>query len=162
MKKKLLTLFAFLSVVLFAFFLQFGSTDSFATSWRAFSNEHGTHMYWYGTPNDPKEYIADQQEYASLWMEVNELAKKEFEEKYPSRESNEWVTETYESRGGSWGPKLLEHYANNRLHGLTEGYDSSGETLFKDEYQTGKRVRHKTYDPGTKWKLPNRLSHWFD
>lgn len=124
--------------------------------------KHGAHTYWYGTPNDPKEYIADQQVYASLWMEVNELAKKEFEEKYPSRESNEWVTETYVNRGGSWGPKLLEHYANNRLHGLTEGYDRSGETLFEDEYQTGKRVRHKTYDPGTKWKLPNRLSNWFD
>mgnify|MGYP001157016346 CR=1 FL=1 len=90
------------------------------------------------------------------------IEKKKFEEKHPSRESNEWVIESYVSRGGSLGPKLLEHYANNRLHGLTEGFDRSGETLFEDEYRTGKRVRHKTYDPGTKWKLPNRLSTWFD
>ena len=43
----------------------------------------------------------------------------------------------------------MENYDNNRRHGLLEGYDKKGEIILKDEYQTGKHVRHKTYDPGT-------------
>ena len=68
--------------------------------------------------------------------------------------------EKYLSKGGGIAPKKLEHYENNRLHGACEGYDKRGETLFKDEYDEGKRIKHKTYDPGTKWKVPNGLSNW--
>ena len=75
------------------------------------------------------------------------MAKEKYGKNYPSAETKDWATETYESRGGSWDPKLLENYDNNRRHDLLEGYDKKVEIILKDEYQTGKRVRHKTYDP---------------
>ena len=123
---------------------------------------HGTHMHWYGKPVDPKEFVPNPDGYASLWTEVNDLAKQKFEGEYPSLESNEWVVETYKDKGGSWGRKSLENYDNNRLHGLNEGYAVTGEAIFKDEYQTGKRIKHKSFDPGNKWKVPKRLSGWAD
>ena len=124
--------------------------------------KHGTHMLWYGDPIDPKDYrsSAERNAHASLWMEVNELAKEEFEGEHPSQESNEWAINTYKNKGGTLGPKLLAHYDNNQPHGLFEGYDEHGETIFKDEYQSGRRVHHRTYDSGTKWNLPRNLSVW--
>ena len=124
--------------------------------------KHGTYALWHGTPIDPKDYkpSAEKNARSSLWMEVNELAKEEFKGNHPSRESNEWVIETYKNKGGSLGPKLLAHYDNNRLHGSCEGYDEHGEKTFKDEYRSGRRVAHKTYDSGAKWKLPRKLSIW--
>jgi len=124
--------------------------------------KHGAYTLWHGNPIDPKDYksSAEENDYASLWMEVNELAKEKFEGNHPSRESNEWVIDTYKNKGGSLGAKLLAHYDNNRLHGRCEGFDKRGETTFKDEYRSGRRVAHKTYDPGTKWDLPNNLSRW--
>tara|TARA_Y100000588_G_C13797230_1_gene729249 strand:- start:116 stop:307 length:192 start_codon:yes stop_codon:yes gene_type:complete len=43
----------------------------------------------------------------TLWIEVNELAKEKYGKNYPSKEANDWVTETYESRGGSWGTQAV-------------------------------------------------------
>jgi len=124
--------------------------------------KHGTHMQWYGEPIDPKDYKSSVEEnpYPSLWTEVNELAKEEFQGKHPSQESNEWVINAFKNKGGSLGPKLLVHYNNNRLHGPCEGFDEHGETMFKDEYQSGRRVQHKSFDSGTKWSLPRNLSIW--
>ncbi|MFP6900041.1 MAG: hypothetical protein VCA36_03795 [Opitutales bacterium] len=124
--------------------------------------KHGTHMYWRGEPIDPKNYKSEDEHstYASLWMEVNELAKREFEGKYPSAASNEWVIQKYLRKGGGIAPKQLEHFEKNRLHGLCEGYDKHGDTIFKDEYESGNRIKHKTFDPGTKWKVPTKLSNW--
>ncbi len=119
--------------------------------------KHGTHIFWYGTPVDPKDYKAtakdsaklEKKTYVSLWVEVNEEAKEEFEGKHPSsQESNEWVIEEYKSRGGTFGPQLLEHYENNQPHGLFEGYDKKGHKIFKDEYEDGKLIKHKIFDPG--------------
>ena len=88
------------------------------------------------------------------------MAKEEFVGKHPSPESNEWVIDTYRNKGGSLSPKLFAHYNNNQLHGRCEGYNEHGERVFKDEYRSGRRVNHKTYDPGTEWDLPNNLSRW--
>lgn len=124
--------------------------------------KQGTHVYWHGEPIDPEGYKSAEENLAnaSLWTEVNELAKKEFAGRHPSAASNEWVMEKYLSKGGGIAPKKLEHCDNNRLHGTCEGYGKRGETLFKDEFDKGKRIKHKTYDPGTKWKVPNGLSNW--
>mgnify|MGYP001226089547 FL=1 len=119
--------------------------------------KHGTHMSWYGEPIDPKDYKtagddghggSGKKTYVSLWVEVNELVKAEFKGKHPSQDSNKWIIEQYKLRGGSFGPKLLEHYENNRRHGLFEGYDGRGNKIYKDEYETGKRISHKPFDPG--------------
>ena len=121
-------------------------------------------MSWYGNPIDPNDYKSGIEEntYASLWLEVNEKAKKEFEGKYLSQESNEWMIETYRDKGGSLGPKLFENYESNRRHGACEGFDKNGKTIFKDEYTTGKRISHHSFDPGRKWKSLKRLSAWVD
>ena len=87
--------------------------------------------------------------YVSLWAEVNEEAKEEFKGKHPSlQELNEWVIEKYKSKGGAFAQQLLEHYENNKRHGLFEKYDDSGNKIFKDEYEAGKRIKHKPFDPG--------------
>ncbi|MBG28500.1 MAG: hypothetical protein CMI31_14755 [Opitutae bacterium] len=119
--------------------------------------KHGTHMYWYGEPIDPKDYKTaggdagdggtDKKTYVSLWVEVNELVKVEFKGKHPSQASNKWIIDQYKLKGGSFGPKLLEHYENNQRHGLFEAYDGRGNKIFKDEYDLGKRIKHKPYDP---------------
>ena len=125
--------------------------------------KHGTHMHWYGNPIDPNDYkVANENAYASLWLEVNEKAKQEFEGQYLSQESNDWMIETYKDRGGSLGPKLHENYAGNRRHGSCEGFDEYGQTIFKDEYTTGRRTSHQSLDPGRKWKSLKRLSAWVD
>lgn len=116
--------------------------------------KEGTHMYWYGEPIDPKDYKSkdnaklEKKTYVSLWVEVNEAVKEHFKGKHPSSsESNEWMIEQYKSKGGSFAPQLLEHYEKNKRHGLFEGYDSMGNKIFKDEYEAGKRIEHKTFDP---------------
>ena len=119
-------------------------------------NKHGTHMEWYGEPIDPKDYKSGGEEgaqlekktYVSLWVEVNEKAKEEFDGKQASQqEINDWTINTYQQKGGSFAPKLLKHYEHNQRHGLFEGYDEKGNKIFKDEYIEGKRVDHKTFDP---------------
>ncbi len=114
--------------------------------------KHGTHMSWYGNPVDPKDYKSASEDtakrkkkiYVSLWAEVNEAAEEEFEGDHPSpKKLNEWVIEKYKSEGGTFGQQLLEHYEKNQRHGLFEGYDKKGNKIFKDEYEDGKRTKHK-------------------
>ena len=119
--------------------------------------KHGTHMEWYGRPIDPKDYKSggdhggkeEKETYVSLWVEVNEKAIDEFKGKQASQqEKNEWIVQTYQYKGGSFAPKLLEHYEDNQRHGLFEKYDNKGNKISKDEYIEGKRVKHKVFDPG--------------
>ena len=87
--------------------------------------------------------------YVSLWVEVNQTVKEKFKGKHPSQQEwNDWVVKTYKEKGGSFGPELLEHYENNKRHGLFEKYDDSGNKIFKDEYEFGKLIKHKAFDPG--------------
>ncbi|MFP6900042.1 MAG: hypothetical protein VCA36_03800 [Opitutales bacterium] len=121
--------------------------------------KEGTHMYWYGEPSDPKDYKPtteeknkpdpDKKTYVSFWVEVNVKVKEVFKGKNPSQqELNEWVVEEYKAEGGSFGPRRLEHFEANLPHGLFEGYDKRGNKIFKDEYEEGKRTKHKAFDPG--------------
>ena len=100
--------------------------------------------------------------FTSLWMEINEQAKDKFQGNHPSQESNAWVVDAFQSQGGIMGPKLQESWKMNKLHGVCKGFDSRGEKIFEDEFAAGKRIKHKTFDPGVKWKLPNHLSTWAD
>ena len=43
--------------------------------------------------------------------------------KIGSAKSNEWVVSRYKLGGGSFGVKLLEHWFENKKHGLFEGFD---------------------------------------
>lgn len=125
--------------------------------------KHGSHMEWYGEPNDPSNYkvsTGSRSTRASLWLEVNEMAGEEFRGSYQSQELNDWIIETYQNKGGSFGPKSVGHYTSNRPHGLFESFDKNGERISKDEYRNGKRTSHKSFDPGQKWKVPNTLSTW--
>ena len=125
---------------------------------------HGSHMYWTGQTIDPKDYDprAEETDFTSLWSEVNEQAKDKFNGNHPSQESNDWVIDEYGSQGGVIGPKLQENWKRNKLHGVVKGFDSRGEKTFEDEFASGKRIKHKSYDPGMKWKLPTHLSTWAD
>ena len=42
--------------------------------------------------------------------------------------------------------RLLEHWDNNKKHGLFEGFDRFGNKTFKDEFKYGLRVKHRTFD----------------
>ena len=118
--------------------------------------KHGTHMYWYGEPIDPKDYKSvnakaknNEKTYVSLWVEVNQKVKEKFKGKSPTQQEwNEWVVKTFQEKGGSFGPELLEHYDNNKRQGLFEKYDDSGNKIFKDEYEYGRLIKHKAFDPG--------------
>ena len=58
---------------------------------------------------------------------MNEQAIDEFKGKQASQqEINKWIVHTYQHQGGSFAPKLLEHYEDNQLHGLLEKYDDKG------------------------------------
>lgn len=117
----------------------------------AHGQRHGTHTYWFDEPIDPEDYNSagdakpGTQTYASLWIEVHEDARRKFP-KHPSPKSNEWAVKQYESRGGSFQVELLEHYEKDEPHGLFEGFDRLGNKTFKDEYDHGLRISHKTYD----------------
>lgn len=109
--------------------------------------KHGTHLFWFPSPVDPDDYKTKGKEgYTSLWMEINEKAKEKFGERYGSAKSNEWVVSRYKLGGGSFGVKLLEHWFENKKHGLFEGFDYLGNKTFKDEYKYGLRIKHRTFD----------------
>ncbi len=113
--------------------------------------KHGTHIYYFHDPIDPEDYKTQNDSplkkkiYASLWLEVHEDARRKFP-KYPSPEANEWAIKKYSERGGEFRVRLLEHYENNRRHGIFEGYDYLGNPTFKDDYKEGLRISHKTFD----------------
>lgn len=113
--------------------------------------KQGTHIFWFNKPLDPEDYKTQSDAhlkkkiYASLWIEVHEDARKKFTN-YPSPEANEWAIKQYENRGGIFQVRLLEHYENNVPHGLFEGYDYLGNQTFEDEYEMGRRTRHKIFD----------------
>ena len=113
--------------------------------------KHGTHIYWFHEPQDPEDYKTQSEAhlkkkiYASLWLEVNEDARKKFPD-YPSPETNEWIMKKYEERGGTFQVRLLEHYEDNKRHGLFEGFDYLGNPTFTDDYDMGRRIKHKTHD----------------
>jgi antitoxin component YwqK of YwqJK toxin-antitoxin module len=119
--------------------------------------KHGTHMFWHGNPIDPKDYKTnkeassdpDEEKYPSLWVEINQKVQDEFKGKKGSQqERNDWMINTYKEKGGSFSPALLEHFENNKRHGLFEKYDDTGNKILKDEYETGKLIKHKAFDPG--------------
>tara|TARA_B100001094_G_scaffold332939_1_gene407440 strand:+ start:2610 stop:3602 length:993 start_codon:yes stop_codon:yes gene_type:complete len=113
--------------------------------------KHGAHIYYFHDPIDPEDYKTQNDSplkkkiYASLWLEVHEDARRKFP-KYPSPEANEWAIKKYSERGGEFRVRLLEHYENNRRHGIFEGYDYLGNPTFKDDYKEGLRISHKTFD----------------
>ena len=113
--------------------------------------KHGTHIYWFHHPTDPEDYKTQSDAhlkkkiYASLWVEVHEDARKKFSA-YPSPKASAWILKEYESRGGSFQVKLLEHYEANLRHGLFEGFDHLGNQTFKDEYEHGHRLKHQIFD----------------
>ena len=72
------------------------------------------------------------------------------------------MVDAFKARGGSFAPKLMETYDGNRLHGTCAGYDRRGELTFKDEYESGRRIKQKAFDPGLKWKMDRKLSRWAD
>ena len=76
------------------------------------------------------------------------------------RKFNDWIIETYQNKGGSFGPKSVGNYASNRPHGLFESFGRNGETISKDEYRNEKRTSHKSFDPGQKWQVPDTLATW--
>ncbi len=109
--------------------------------------KHGTHIFWFQEPLDPDSYQPPSGEsYASLWMEINEKAKKKFLQNYGSMKSNDWVISKYKLAGGSFEVRLLEHWFENKRHGLFEGFDKYGNKTFKDEYKHGLRTKHRTFD----------------
>ncbi|MBT6850281.1 MAG: hypothetical protein HOA16_03710, partial [Opitutae bacterium] len=113
--------------------------------------KHGAHIYYFDDPIDPEDYKTQSDAhlkkkiYASLWLEVHEEARRKFTQ-YPTPEANEWAIKKYEQRGGEFRVHLLEHYENNRRHGLFEGFDYLGNPTFRDDYKEGLRVSHKTFD----------------
>ena len=111
--------------------------------------KHGTHIFWYPNPVDPDNYVSSSktgEKYSSLWMEINEKAKKEFGKDYGGPKSNNWVVSKFKTLGGDFEVRLLEHWHENKKHGLFEGFDNKGNKTFKDEFKYGLRVKHKTFD----------------
>lgn len=109
--------------------------------------KHGTHIFWFSTPLDPDNYKSQGEEsYPSLWVEINEQAKNKYLQDYGTMKSNEWVVSKYKMAGGSFGVRLLEHWFENKKHGLFEGFDKFGNKTFKDEYKYGLRTKHRTFD----------------
>jgi len=109
--------------------------------------KHGTHIYWFEQPIGPDGYKSpDGKQYASLWMEVNELAKEKFKENTGSPKYNQWVISKFKLAGGDFRVRLLEHWNKNQKHGLFEGFDKLGNKTFKDEFKYGLRTKHKTFD----------------
>jgi len=106
--------------------------------------KHGTHIYWFSEPMDPESYI--QIKYETLWSKILEEAKEKFGTEYGKQESNKWIVENYKLDGGSFQVRLLEHWENNQKHGLFEGFDRFGNKTFKDEYKSGLRIKHRTFD----------------
>ena len=112
--------------------------------------KHGTHIYWFEFTNDPQDFTPIKSEngeiFPTLWIKLQEEAKKKFETNFGSHEANEWVTFNYRRQGGDFPVRLLEHWKDNVRHGLFEGFDKFGNKTFKDDYQMGHRVKHNTFD----------------
>ena len=109
----------------------------------------GTHIYWYSKPIEPTDFIPktgnDGNILQTLWQYLQDQAKKKFKDNYPSKQSNEWVVENYRIEGGSFQVKQLEHWKDGLKNGLWEGFESNGKKTFKDEYELGKRTKHKNF-----------------
>jgi hypothetical protein len=112
--------------------------------------KHGTHIFWFETPNDPDDYTPVKSKNGeiipTLWIKLREEAKKKFKEDFGTHEANDWVTFRYKTQGGEFPVRLLEHWQRNLRHGLFEGFDQFGNKTFKDDYKMGLRIKHKTFD----------------
>ena len=111
--------------------------------------KHGTHIFWHNEPLQPENYVyIDKITKAkgTLWLEVNEAAKEKFGSNYGKPESNEYVMKLFKQKQGYQQVKLLEHWDQNRKHGLFEAFDRFGNRTFKDEFKYGLRIKHKTFD----------------
>jgi len=110
----------------------------------------GTHIYWFPNPIDPVDYVPkvmqDGDLIPTLWLKIQNDAKEKFGKKFGNHESNKWAVDKYKLSGGSFQVKLLEHWLENRKHGLFEGFDEFGNKTFKDDYDRGLRIKHKTFD----------------
>ena len=100
----------------------------------------------HGTQNRDGYKSPEGKQYASLWMEINEIAKEKFKGDAGSPKCNQWVISKFKLAGGDFGVKLLEHWNNNKKHGLFEGFDKFGNKTFKDEYKFGLRTKHRIFD----------------
>tara|TARA_B100001248_G_C27345060_1_gene438289 strand:- start:95 stop:1054 length:960 start_codon:yes stop_codon:yes gene_type:complete len=109
----------------------------------------GTHIYWYSKPIEPTDYIPqtgnDGNILQTLWHYLQDQAKKKFKDQYPSKDSNDWIVKNFRLQGGSFQVKQLEHWKKGLKNGLWEGFESDGKKTFKDEYELGKRTKHKNY-----------------
>ena len=111
--------------------------------------KHGTHIFWFGDPQHPENYVYKKDGVilpGTLWMEANDKAKDKFGGDYGKVESNEYVLSLFYKGQGFQQVRLLEHWDENRRHGLFEGFDSFGNKTFKDDYKYGLRVKHRTFD----------------
>lgn len=111
--------------------------------------KNGTHIFWYDEPKQPEGYVYVKNNNivnGTLWLEVNELAKEKYGLDYGTAKSNLYVMEQFWKRQGFQQVRLLEHWENNKKHGLFEGFDRFGSKTFKDEFKHGLRVKHRTFD----------------
>ncbi len=111
--------------------------------------KHGTHIFWYDDPQQPETYVYKRNGIitpGTLWMEVNEKAKEKFGQDYGSAECNRYVLSLFYKEQGYQQVRLLEHWDNNKKHGLFEGFDEFGNKTFKDDYKFGLRIKHRTFD----------------
>ena len=113
--------------------------------------KHGTHIFWFQDPLDPDDYKPTKSKSGellpSLWAKVKDDAVAKFGTRnIGSGDANKWIVKTYRIRGGEFQVQLLEHWKDNKRHGLFEGFDYLGNKTFKDEYKSGLRIKHKTFD----------------
>ena len=115
-----------------------------------YGKKHGTHIHWFQDPLDPDGYVPQKSKYGealpSLWAKIRDDAKNKFGHGIGSGKANKWVVDNYRLKGGDFQVNLLEHWNENRRHGLFEGFDRFGNKTFKDEYNLGLRIKHKTFD----------------
>lgn len=115
-----------------------------------YGKKNGTHIFWFQDPRDPDDYKPEKSKSGellpSLWSKIRETAKEKFGEGIGSGKANKWIVDNYRLKGGDFQVKLLEHWRENRRHGLFEGFDHLGNKTFKDEYTDGLRTKHKTFD----------------
>ena len=113
-------------------------------------NKEGTHIYWFPTPNDPEDFVPQVMQngelFPTLWLKIQNDAKEKFGKEFGNHESNKWAVNKYKMSGGSFQVRLLEHWLDNKKHGLFEGFDKFGNKTFKDDYNKGLRIKHKTFD----------------
>ena len=117
----------------------------------SYGKKQGAHIFWFQDPLDPDGFKPTKSKSGdllpSLWAKVKDDALAKFgKNNLGSGKANKWIVETYRLRGGEFQVQLLEHWKDNRRHGLFEGYDYLGNKTFKDEYKYGLRTKHKTFD----------------